>query len=318
MADNGIKIDPEFRDLLPKLTDDELKRLRAKLIREPARRRITVWQEKLTCIDGHNTKAICDGEGFGYEIDYLNFADRKQVCAWIIDNQLARRNLTDDRRAYYIGHDHLKDKNQSTYDTVSQVFKKETDEHSAKQVAEKHGVNPRTVVRNAEFAEAVDVIGTASPERKEEILSGQSGKTRPQIVEESKVFCRDCRVNGPKKGCVKCKALRKLKAAPKEEEVAEEPEEAADATAADRMKASNSAIESWCRQAVALLETLPHSPWLDDDMNRRESVASKIRSACEAARSAKGHCECPKCEGGGCKACHKTGWVTKYVRQQMD
>jgi hypothetical protein len=177
---NRITIDPEFRDLLRPLNDDERKRLKAKIAREMVGN-IVVWEETDILLDGHHNKAICDELDIGsFNIEYVGLTSREEAIEWIIENQLGRRNLTEAERAYYIGKEYLNKKkpdgDASRFVPVRHCdgLEKNTGE-TAKQVAEKHNVSPRTVERNAELAEAVDAETNGDPQARRELL-GKSKK----------------------------------------------------------------------------------------------------------------------------------------------
>src|SRR5205823_398420 len=84
---------------------------------------------------------------------------------------------------------------------------------TAEKVADKHGVSPSTIRRNAEFAEAVDKIGDTDPAKRDEILSGKSSQTKQDVIDAAKPpvskpsFCLRCQRVGPVKDCQECKAI---------------------------------------------------------------------------------------------------------------
>jgi DNA modification methylase len=94
-----IKIDPEFRDLIPPLSADELRMLEASIASEGrAVTPLIVWQG--TLVDGHNRHAICTRLGLPFETEQLNGdRTRSDIKVWIIEHQLARRNISQFERA---------------------------------------------------------------------------------------------------------------------------------------------------------------------------------------------------------------------------
>ncbi len=87
-------IDPEFRDLIPPLTDDERAGLEASIIAHGgARDPLVVWSGLL--LDGHNRYAICATNDLQFDTvaPKEELADRDAATLWIIRNQLGRRNL---------------------------------------------------------------------------------------------------------------------------------------------------------------------------------------------------------------------------------
>ena len=98
----AITIDPEFRDLIPRPSDEEFAQLEANIlaageITDP----LVVWKGRGILLDGHNRYAIAEQHGLTqyqvYESEEL--PDRQAAIRWIARRQLGRRNLTDFARA---------------------------------------------------------------------------------------------------------------------------------------------------------------------------------------------------------------------------
>ena len=89
-----LKIDPEFRELIPPLSDDEYQRLKDSLIKngyQSWREPIITWNG--TIIDGHNRYSICIERGIEFRSMEMQFESRDAAKLWIVKNQLKRRNL---------------------------------------------------------------------------------------------------------------------------------------------------------------------------------------------------------------------------------
>lgn len=86
-----IMIDPEFKALIPALCTEDYEALEASLLKEGCRQPLVTWQDLL--IDGHHRYAICKKHGIAFRIDTKKFESREKAMIWMIDNQLARRNL---------------------------------------------------------------------------------------------------------------------------------------------------------------------------------------------------------------------------------
>lgn len=91
-----LKIDFEFRDLIPPLTAEEYSGLEESILREGCRDALVVWGE--TIVDGHNRYEICTKHNLPYQIVQKEFEDRDSVKLWMMRNQLSRRNLSDFQR----------------------------------------------------------------------------------------------------------------------------------------------------------------------------------------------------------------------------
>lgn len=86
-----IQIDPEFKSLIPPLSNDEYQQLEANMKSEGCRDPLVTWQGVI--IDGHNRFEICNRHGIGFEKISKSFSDRSGAIEWIIRNQFGRRNL---------------------------------------------------------------------------------------------------------------------------------------------------------------------------------------------------------------------------------
>lgn len=192
-------IDPEVRDLLPAGTDEENELLAADLAATKRCRDALVLGkypglDKPVLIDGHRRHYWCERLGIPYDVGTIkDFASREKMLQWMIDNQLARRNLTDLERAYYRGKDYLLARQSRGGDRVSDGASGQDGPSvgdTAEAVADKHSVSPRTVKRDAKFAAAVDAIAAKEPEKKQEILHGESGQTKVEVIASVKPKAR--------------------------------------------------------------------------------------------------------------------------------
>lgn len=91
-----LKIDPEFKAMIPPLSPDERAGLEASIKREGCHTAIHTWND--TIIDGHNRFEICVANNKIFEVFERKFESRCAARIWIIENQLHRRNVTEDVR----------------------------------------------------------------------------------------------------------------------------------------------------------------------------------------------------------------------------
>ena len=88
-----IKIDPDFRDLLNPLSEEEYNALEASILKDGVEDPLKVWNGIL--VDGHNRLEICKKHGITeYPVKEKHFDSKSDAMEWIIDNQKGRRNLT--------------------------------------------------------------------------------------------------------------------------------------------------------------------------------------------------------------------------------
>ena len=91
-----LHIDEEFAALIPPLTAAEFSRLEQSILAEGCREAIITWNNII--VDGHNRYRICKAHHLPYQTVSMNFDDRNAVILWMLQNQLARRNLNDFQR----------------------------------------------------------------------------------------------------------------------------------------------------------------------------------------------------------------------------
>jgi hypothetical protein len=96
-----VKIDKEFEARIAPLSPEEYDQLRKNIRREGCRDALRVWGTLL--LDGHNRYHICKELGIDYGTTPIMLENRKEALLWIDQNQLGRRNLTDDQRAIVAG-----------------------------------------------------------------------------------------------------------------------------------------------------------------------------------------------------------------------
>src|SRR5665647_2795839 len=87
-----LKIDQEFKDLIPALSVDEVLNLEQSILNEGYRDSLVTWNGYL--IDGHNRYAICTKHGIPFTINEMEFDSRADVEIWMIRNQKGRRNVS--------------------------------------------------------------------------------------------------------------------------------------------------------------------------------------------------------------------------------
>ena len=87
----NITIDKEFRTLITPHTEEEFAGLEALCLKYGIQDSLKVWNGIL--VDGHNRYEIAEKHGLEFKTEEMEFTSRDDAKEWIIDNQLARRNL---------------------------------------------------------------------------------------------------------------------------------------------------------------------------------------------------------------------------------
>ena len=187
----NLKIDPEFQNQIPPLTDDEYKQLEENILKEGKLiSPLIVWNNIL--VDGHNRYDILQKHPEIYFSTMpLPFESREEVLAWICKNQLGRRNLTPEQKKFLIGKqysvEHRKPggngNNQYTATTQEAVQEElcqidtipptSVEASIRKQIADRNNVSESYVVRSEKFMRGVEIMEQMMPGTKEKILSGQ-------------------------------------------------------------------------------------------------------------------------------------------------
>ncbi len=165
-----IIIEEELSTIIPSLENDELKRLTDSLLLEGCRDPLVLWGK--TLVDGHNRYAICTKYNLPFKTVKVKLENITEAKIWIINNQLARRNLTPAKMRYFRGKRYEIEKQEHG---GQQSDGQKLPIRTSQMLAEEYGVAERTIRNDAEFARAVDKIAAESAEgekKKLEILRG--------------------------------------------------------------------------------------------------------------------------------------------------
>ena len=174
-----LTIDPEFRDKIPPLSEDEFQKLEQNILEDgEVREPLVVWHN--TIIDGHHRWKIIQKHNMtNYKIKQMDFPDKWAAIVWMCRNQLGRRNLTDEQRTYLIGKQYEAQKMTVGAPAGNENAKKQLDQKepivfrsTAEKVAADVGVAEPTVKRSAWFAKGLDDAEKSSPGIKDAVLSG--------------------------------------------------------------------------------------------------------------------------------------------------
>lgn len=190
-----LRIDPEFRDKIPPLTEDEFRQLEENIVRdgeiyEP----IIVWHGVI--VDGHNRYKIAQAHpGIPYRTKEMFFPDKWAAFDWMYAKQLGRRNLSDENRTYCIGKMYEARKKSSGGAQVGNQHARKHGMQNANDVSSERtprtsdiigqelGVNPSTVVRAEKYSKGVDAMREQSPAAAAAILKGGTGVTKREVSE---------------------------------------------------------------------------------------------------------------------------------------
>ena len=88
-----MKINDEFKAIIPPLTNDEFSQLEKNCIKDGILETIKTWNGFI--VDGHNRYEIAQKNNLTFDTLELEFESEDAAKVWMIDNQKGRRNLTD-------------------------------------------------------------------------------------------------------------------------------------------------------------------------------------------------------------------------------
>lgn len=187
-----LKIDPEFQGKIPPLTAEEYEQLKENILEagevyEP----IITWNGVI--VDGHNRwKIIQENTGLIWKTKEIDFPDKWAAFDWMYKNQLGRRNLTEQQRAYMIGkmYEARKKSGGAIYgrnkDGSFRHPQNGVNGATDESIASELGIGRNTVGRNANYAKGIDAIREVSQETADKILSGQIKPTREDVATVAK------------------------------------------------------------------------------------------------------------------------------------
>ena len=180
----NLKIDPEFQNQIPPLTDDEYKQLEENILKEgKLLSPLIVWNN--TLVDGHNRYAILQKHPEIYFSTMpLRFENREEAIAWICRNQLGRRNLSPEQKRYLLGKQYEAEKKAAKIFRGNQytLAKKSGGDHgdnhhsgkkTCDRIAEENGVSKATVLRASKYMKGVEIAESLIPGMREKILNKQ-------------------------------------------------------------------------------------------------------------------------------------------------
>lgn len=202
-----ITILDELKYFIPPLQPEEFKQLQANILVEGCRQALLVWKtfsnvidenadeplaEVTILIDGHNRYEICRQHGLGFPIQFIDFASLQLAKNYMIEQQLGRRNLNSEQMAYLRGlrynqeklfkgkYDRKNDSSHNDYYENNPLSKAKT----IYKVADLYQVSPKTIQRDAEFAQGLDKLTLGL---RQEVLSGVVKVSKKAIQQLAKI-----------------------------------------------------------------------------------------------------------------------------------
>lgn len=219
----NIIILDELRNFIPPLSSDEYSQLESNILQHGCQSPIQVWQNSkknlelpfdkedelaYVLVDGHNRYKICTSHNLPFEVYVLSFDSQKDAKDYMINLQLGRRNLSQNQISYFRGlrynnekadkSDNLltnfpKGQNDPSGNEGQKTDKSETESSkgqndpsvktTAERLAKEYNVSPKTIKRDAEFADGLEKIDS---ELRNSILDGKIKVDKGTIQKLSK------------------------------------------------------------------------------------------------------------------------------------
>ncbi len=227
-----LKIDEEFKNLIPSLTSEELELLEENIKKDGCREPLCVWNNII--VDGHNRYSICRKNNIPFHIQQMDFYDRVEVQNWICMNQLGRRNISPETRKYLIGKryqmekiilNNPKGKNQYSKfceedESVRTQFEKGHYSITSIKLGREYQIGCRTVMDYGNYANSLDILRKKEPQFVEKVLNGEIKVGQQKIINLAKMSPKirkiEKHINANNKHNIQCKKRQERKASIKD------------------------------------------------------------------------------------------------------
>ena len=190
-----LKIDKEFKEKIPPLTEEEFEQLRENILSDgEVYEPIVTWNGVI--VDGHNRwRIIQENPQIPFRTKEMDFADKWAAFEWMYRKQLGRRNLTEQQKDYMIGkmyearkksvgqHEGNQYTKMESGQNVQIPNRREIKDGTSGEIGKEFGIDEKTVRRNEQFAKGLDAIADVSKEAADKILRGESRVTKSDVSE---------------------------------------------------------------------------------------------------------------------------------------
>ena len=170
-----LNIDEEFRRLHIPMVEKKLKRLEQNIYQRGATRPILIWNGYI--VDGHKRNDIFHRRNIPFRVYCVDFPGRTEVMEWLCDKNLLRQDLTEEYRKYFIGkklsfhYSLIKKDGNTTTDLKAGSNEPQNKYLLALQIGQTFNLSYVTVLKYAQYAQAIDYIYKYEPGMAEQILT---------------------------------------------------------------------------------------------------------------------------------------------------
>lgn len=186
----NIVILEEFEKLIFPLSEEEFIQLEENIINEGCREPLVLWkqeEDKYALIDGHNRYKICQKHHIDFKIFVKDFEDVEVAKDWMINNQLGRRNVTEETKSWLRGLQYKREKKKQGWqvgqkDLVAEDKGGKKPKRTVQILAEQHNVSSSTIQRDEKFVDAVDTLVGDDLELRKKILKKEIKIPKTQLT----------------------------------------------------------------------------------------------------------------------------------------
>ncbi len=190
-----LKIDEEFEVVIPPLDEEEFKNLKKNILSDgEIYYPIITWNGIL--IDGHHRyKILKEHPDIKFRISEKEFENRYDAMAWICQNQLGRRNLSNVQKIALLGKRYKAEKQshgakdgfrgnqfQKVVSGQNVHLPKTENDITAQKIADELNVCSKTVRRAEKFVDGMDAAEEVLPGISKQIISGEIQPTQKDVI----------------------------------------------------------------------------------------------------------------------------------------
>jgi len=181
-----ITVDPHFQAFHSSMNMLEEKQLEENLLKLGCINPLIVWKKNMKewlLIDGHYRFRLCKKNHIPFKVRDIDFQDDDQAKAFMLEEQLGRRNLTTEQLQYYRGLKYESLVKQHTSGKMRSLTDDSNIKRTCELLAKKYNVSRNTIIRDAEYAKGMELLGRANPSLKVEVLSGAAKIAKKDVQE---------------------------------------------------------------------------------------------------------------------------------------
>ncbi len=185
-------LDDEFQSFLPSLKPSQYESLQNSILNTGViYSALIVWVEKNILIDGYHRYKIALEHNLPITLIYMEFEDRNDVKAWMVENALGLRSIHGKTLSFCRGQQcqfevaqALEDK-----DDDDELEAKRTQKNTARKIADKFEVGVDTIKKDVKYSEAIEAIDTnVSATASKQIKDGQIKFNKDQVIKIGKAI----------------------------------------------------------------------------------------------------------------------------------